>query len=106
MQLPVRCGQDREQLTHALIAIAGDRVVNREVGPDRVLIAAAIALTRHIAGVAQLDDDSMHRTLGDSDTVGDLSQPDSGVIGYADQNLRVVGQEGPLRCGVWTRHRS
>ena len=82
------------------VLVAGDRIMDREVGVDRVLVATPVPFSRDVSGVGQLDDDPVRGALGDPHPVTDLTQANAGIIGDADQHLGVVGQERPARCSV------
>jgi hypothetical protein len=43
-------------------------------------------------------DDSVDRALANADEIGHLAEPDIGVLGNADQDVAVVGQERPFGC--------
>lgn len=64
-------GQNREQLADSLSA--GERVGDGELGLDRVMVAAAHALPRDVAGVRELADDAVRGALG-ADRLGDLHE--------------------------------
>ena len=91
-------GQDVEQLPDALRA--GDRVGEREVRVDRVPIAPALSLAGDVAGGAELGHDPVRGAFGDPDSVPDVAQADAGVVGNAEQDPGVIGQERPGGCGV------
>jgi hypothetical protein len=82
-------GQEREELADVLFA--GDAVGEGRRRVDRVVVAAPRFLARDVAGCGELGDDAVRRALGDRDAITDVSQADSGVVGDADQYLRVPG---------------
>jgi hypothetical protein len=98
----LRRGEDLEELSDILLA--RDRVVDRELGVDRVLVAAPISLARDVPGGGELDDDAMRGTLGDPDPFTDLAQSNAWIVSDADQYLGVVGQERPTRCAFPNHH--
>ncbi len=66
------------------------------VGPDLVVVAAAIALTRDVAGGDEIADDAVRGSFGDPDPFADLAQAGALVIHDAEQYLSVVGEKRPL----------
>ena len=58
--------------------------------------SATVALAFEVARLLQLRDDALRRTLGDADQVRHLTQPHIGVLGDAQEHVRVIGEEGPL----------
>jgi hypothetical protein len=53
------------------------------------------ALGRHVAGLDELGEDPLGRTLGDADALRHLAQADVRRLGEAQEHLGVVGEEGP-----------
>ena len=90
--------EDFEQLADVLFAC--DRGADREVSVDRVLVAAAVSLACDVAGCRQLGHDAVRGPLCDPDPIADLSQPDTRILGDADQHEGVVGQKRPVPRGV------
>ena len=64
---------------------------------DLVEVPASPSLTRHIAFLDQLGHDPVRRPLGDANRLGDVAEPDCGIVRYAQQDVRMIRQEGPLR---------
>jgi hypothetical protein len=62
-----------EQLPDVLITTACDRIMNGEVGVDRVLIAATVPLACDVADVTQLNDDAVHGTFRDPNPLCDFA---------------------------------
>jgi hypothetical protein len=67
----VRRGEYLEQLPDVLLA--RDRVMDREVGVDRVLVAAPVSLARDVPGCGQLAHDAMRGALCDPDPLTNLT---------------------------------
>ena len=67
----VWCSQDRQQLADALTS--SDRVGEREVRVDRVVVAPAVSFTRDVARGDQLPHDAVNGPLGDSEVVADVT---------------------------------
>jgi hypothetical protein len=78
-----------------------ERVSEGEVRVDLVAVAAADTFTTDVARVLQLGDDALGGALGDADALGDLSQEHIGVLGDAQQDVRVIREERPT---VGARH--
>ena len=74
-----------------------------------VAIAAALPLARDQPLGLEVGQDLLDRALGDADALGDLAQPQLGLGRQGDQDVGVVGQEGPgvgRRGGcLWFRSR-
>lgn len=68
---------------------------------DQICVAPAGAITGDVAGVGELGDDPVGGSFGDPDALADVAQADPGLIGYADEDLGVVGQKSPM----WGPHR-
>lgn len=98
---PSEGSEDLDQVSDVLVA--GDWIVDREVGVDRVPVATPVPFSRDVPRGGQLDDDPMRSPLGDPHPVTNLSQANAGVVGDADQHLGVIGQKRPARCSV-VRH--
>jgi hypothetical protein len=81
--------------------VAMERVAEREVAVDVVLVAASDAGLGQIAGVLELADDLRHRSFGDADGGGDVSHAYAGVGGDARQHMPVVGDEPPGAVVIW-----
>lgn len=54
-----------------------------------------MALAQHVALVDQLGEDLVGTALRDPDSSGDIAQPDAGVMGDAEEDVSVVGEEVP-----------
>jgi hypothetical protein len=39
-------------------------------------------------------------SFGDADRLGDVSEPDVGIVGYAKQHLSVVCEKRPMGCSI------
>jgi hypothetical protein len=67
-----------------------------------------MALAQDIALVDQLGEDLVGTALCDADRIRDVSQANPGVVGDAEQNMGVVGEEIPASgcrlCGLTGRH--
>src|SRR5438094_4091872 len=52
----------------------GERIGHGKVGLDRVVVAAAVALARDVAGGGEVAEDAMGGALGDPDRLADLAR--------------------------------
>ena len=60
-----------------------------------VVVAAAVASPRDVAGFRQVVNDPVGGAFGDPDPVANLSQADGRILRDAEQDERVIGQERP-----------
>lgn len=60
-----------------------------------VTIAPTHPLVAEITGFFQFGDNPLGCSLGNSDLGGDVASSNVGILGDAEQHVRVVGQEGP-----------
>jgi hypothetical protein len=63
---------------------------------DPVAVAAAVLVLDDVPGVGQVGDDAVRAAFGDSQAGGDVPQPGSRVLGDAEQDSGVLGQETPV----------
>lgn len=92
-------GQYPEEL--ADVRLADDRVRERQVLVERVSVPSPLSLPRDVSRGHEIANDAVDGTLGDPDTFADVSQARFRIAGDADEDLAVVGQEAPLRCGCF-----
>jgi len=98
VSVSLRSGEDCEEVADLLLA--GERIGQRQVGLDGVVVAAPVAPARDVAGVGELDDDPVRGAFGDPDRLADLPQADARVMRDAQQYLGVVGEKRP--AGRWS----
>jgi len=67
--------------------------MERSLGLHGVDVPAADALASDVAILDQLGDDPMGASLGDPDRLGDVTQANARIVGDAEQDLGVVGEE-------------
>jgi hypothetical protein len=70
-------------------------VAHVRVGVDSVVVSSSLSLAVDVAGFDEVGEDALGGSFGDSDSFGDVPQPDVGVLGDSEQDLCVVGEEGP-----------
>jgi hypothetical protein len=88
--------QDAQEIDDPLLAC--ERIRQRKVSFDRVLVASTASSTCDVSRALELSDDSVRRPFGDPHVRSDLTQPNTRVVRDTEQDLRMVGQERPLRC--------
>ena len=69
------------------------------MGLDLVAVPPPVARAREVARVLELDDDALHGALGDPYLLGDVPDPAIRIPGDAQEDVRVIGQEGPRNLG-------
>src|SRR6185437_4200296 len=91
----VRSGQDGQDLADGAFPAYG--LWQREVRLNVVVVAAAVLLLDHVPGLGQVREDAEGAAFGDVQAGRDVTQPHGGVVGDAQQDPGVVGQETPAR---------
>src|SRR4051812_35706789 len=86
--------KDPEEVADPLLA--RERVRQRKVRLDRVVVASASSSTRDIARLLELSDDPMRRSFGDPDALPDLAQADARIVRDAQEHLGMVGEKSPF----------
>lgn len=74
-----------------------NRVTQRFVGVNFVPVLAAVAMTFQVTFSFKFSDDPLHRPLGDAHGSGYLPKRLLRIPCQADEDVRVVRKEGPLR---------
>ena len=64
-------------------------------GSDAVVVSTADPFALDVPGLDQVGDDALGGTLGDSDALSDVTEPDVRVADEAEQDLGVVREEPP-----------
>jgi hypothetical protein len=80
-------------------AMAFDGVAQRQIGVDLITVTASLAVAGDGAGLLEVLDDVLDGAFGDADAGGDVAEAGIRVFGEADENVGVVGKEGPLTAG-------
>ena len=75
--------------------LAFDAMPHRAVGDDVVAIASPFAMAREASSRFEVVHDALHRTLGDADLLGEISETEPRITGEADEHVAVVGEERP-----------
>ena len=91
--LGVPAHQDGQDVADGGLAAHG--VGQRQVRLDLVAVAASVFLLDHVAGPGQVGDDPVGAALGDPEGGGDVAQAGARVLGDAQQDAGVIGQEAP-----------
>jgi hypothetical protein len=82
-------GQKFKQLPDILIA--SDRVGERQVTVDRVVVAPAVSLAADVPGSVELRDDAVRGALGDPQMATDVDQTHARIASDANQRSSMVG---------------
>ena len=67
---------------------------------DHVPIAPAASFAFEESGFDEVDHDPLGCSFGDADCLGDVSEPDIGIVRNAKQHLGVVREERPVACPI------
>jgi hypothetical protein len=73
-----------------------DGVAQGAVRVELVAVATSFANVREIAGRFKVGNDTLNGALGDSDPKGHLALPNLPLSRNAEQDVRVIAQEGPI----------
>ena len=65
---------------------------------DGVVVASPDADCVDVPGFDQVGEDALGCAFGDADAFGDVAESDVVCLGEADEDLGVVGEEGPGLC--------
>jgi hypothetical protein len=87
--------EEVEQWSDLVLGLGG--VSHGRLSVDQVVVASSDSAPVDDVCLDEVCDDSLGGSLGDSDCLGDVSEPDVGVLGDAQEHLRVVGEERPGR---------
>jgi hypothetical protein len=77
----------------ALLNLLREGVMQRELGIDLVDVSPATSLANDVAVLDQFRDDAMCASLRDPHGLSDITQANAGVVGNAEHDLSVVGEE-------------
>ena len=78
-----------------MVAVQG--VAEWHCGVELVAVAATFADPIEVARVLEFGDDALGSTLRDSNKFRKISEADVRVVGDAEEHVRVVGEECPVR---------
>ncbi len=67
---------------------------------DHVAVAPAASFAFDESGFCEVGHDPLGCSFGDADCLGDVSEPDVGIVGDAEQHLGVVCEERPVGCSI------
>lgn len=73
------------------------RVAHLDLWIDEVVVSPTDTPPLDVAGFDEVYDDALSRPLSDPDVLGEVPQPDIGVVSDAQEHLRMVRQERPGR---------
>jgi len=66
-----------------------------EVRLNLVAVTAAVLVLDHVPGRGQVRDDAVRTALGNTHGGGDIAQSGARILGDAQQDPSVIGQEAP-----------
>lgn len=72
-----------------------DRVSEWKISSDVVVVLSADFLAGKEAILFQIGNDALYGSFGDTDGGGDFSEDHIGLFGQEDQDVGMVGEEGP-----------
>ncbi len=72
-----------------------ERMSERMPAIDVIEVATAASLTGDVTVLLQVDDDLHRGALGDADELRKITDAHVGCLGDREQDVRVVGEEGP-----------
>ena len=67
---------------------------------DQVAVAPAASFAFEESGSDEVSHNPLGCSFSDADCLGDVSEPDVGIVGDAKQHLGMVGQERPVSCAI------
>ncbi len=73
------------------------RMAQRQTAVDRIAVSASFAFPFKNPGCLQVHHNFLNRSFGDADPMCDIPQPCMGILIEANQDVRVIGQKGPVR---------
>ena len=76
------------------------RVAHLGLLVDQVAIAPAVSFAFEESSFGEVGHDPLGCSFGDADCLGDVSEPDVGVVGDGKQHLGVVCKERPVGCSI------
>jgi hypothetical protein len=91
----VRIDQNFQHLTDR--SFSTDGISEGQIGLDGVPVTTALFVLDDVAGCNQVGNDSERAAFGDADRRGDVAQTHSRIVGDADEDSGMVGEEAPLR---------
>jgi hypothetical protein len=74
-----------------------DGVSERKVRVDLVAVPPPDPVAGDISGIDEISDDALRGSFRDANPLGQVASSDLGVLGDADEHMRVVAQERPRR---------
>ncbi len=75
--------------------MALERMPQRKIGVNHVVVSPADPLPRHVSRVDEFVDDPLRRPFGNTDQIGEVAQPHVLVALDAEQDVGMVGEKGP-----------
>ena len=75
-------------------------VSQRTIGDDLVSISSSYARSSDVAIRNEVGDDRLRCSFGNANSLSDISTSDLGVVGETDEDVTVIGEEGPSRAFI------
>ena len=75
------------------------RVSEGPFGMDAVVVAAAFSACLDVAGFHEVSNDALSGSFGNAHAFCDVANTQVGFSGNGEQDVRVVGEEGPAVNG-------
>lgn len=75
-------------------------MAHRTFALDHIVVPPTNAGALEEAGIGEVAHDALNRTLCDPDVLSNVPEADGGILSDAQQDLSVVGEEGPAVFGV------
>ena len=88
-------GQERQDLADGTSPAVG--FVERQLGSDLVVVAAAVLVFDDVPSFGEVSDDAIGGAFGDARPGRDVAQSHARVVGDAQQHPGVAAQEAPVR---------
>jgi hypothetical protein len=83
----------------AYLAMRGDRVAERSICVQFVMIVAARALARNVACFFEIGDDALHGALSEPNPGCDLTESNLQLLGDASQHVGEIAEKRPVKVG-------
>ncbi len=81
--------------------MAGQRVAEREVWADLILIPPAHLIPGDVAGVEQIGEYPLSGTLGNTNFDGGVFHPNLGILRNGEQNMSMISEKRPsVQCAI------
>ncbi len=86
--------EEIDEVTH--LNMRFNRMAKTSLAQQLVVVAPAVLFVPQVAALLQLSNYALGSTLRYPDALCDVSEPDVGVFGDAEQNVGVIGEKSPV----------